>query len=147
MAEFDYAQADLGKMIGKSRSHIANTLRLMKLPDSVKELLRSGQLSAGHGRALLAVTNPEQVAKLAVERGSSVRDLEKLSRQPDDEQTEAHHPRPAPQKDADTRAIEKILEDELGMTVSITHIGQGGELKIRYKTLDQLEDLCQRLRR
>ena len=78
MAEFDYAQADLGKMIGKSRSHIANTLRLMKLPDSVKELLRSGQLSAGHGRALLAVTNPEQVAKLAVERGSSVRHRKKM---------------------------------------------------------------------
>ena len=147
MAEFDYAQADLGKMIGKSRSHIANTLRLMKLPDSVKELLRSGQLSAGHGRALLAVTNPEMVAKLAVERGSSVRDLEKLSRQPESEQGEAHNPRQSPQKDADTRAIEKILEDQLGMTVSISHSGQGGELKIRYKTLDQLEDLCQRLRR
>jgi len=147
MAEFDYAQADLGKMIGKSRSHIANTLRLMKLPDSVKELLRTGQLSAGHGRALLAVVNPEQVARLAIERGSSVRDLEKLSRQPDDQQGEPHHPRSVPQKDADTRAIEKILEDQLGMTVSISHGGQGGELKIRYKTLDQLEDLCQRLRR
>jgi ParB family chromosome partitioning protein len=96
---------------------------------------------------LLAVANPEQVARLAIERGSSVRDLEKLSRQPDDQQGEPHHPRSVPQKDADTRAIEKILEDQLGMTVSISHGGQGGELKIRYKTLDQLEDLCQRLRR
>jgi ParB family chromosome partitioning protein len=148
MAEFDYAQADLGKMIGKSRSHIANTLRLMKLPDSVKEMLRTGQLSAGHGRALLAVDNPEQIAKLAIERGSSVRDLEKLSRQPDETgSSQTRSGSEQSQKDADTRAIEKILEDVLGMNVNISHAGQGGELKIRYKTLDQLEDLCQRLRR
>ena len=147
MAEFDYVQADLGKMIGKSRSHIANTLRLMKLPDSVKELMRTGQLSAGHGRALLAVTNPEQVAKLAVERGSSVRDLEKLSRQSDTDKSQRQPSQDGSEKDANTRAIEKILEDQLGMAVTITHGGQGGELKIRYTTLDQLEDLCQKLRR
>ena len=147
MAEFDYVQADLGKMIGKSRSHIANTLRLMKLPDSVKELMRTGQLSAGHGRALLAVTNPEQVAKLAVERGSSVRDLEKLSRQSDTDKSQRQPTQDGSEKDANTRAIEKILEDQLGMAVTITHGGQGGELKIRYTTLDQLEDLCQKLRR
>jgi ParB family chromosome partitioning protein len=148
MAEFAYAQSDLAQMIGKSRSHIANMLRLMKLPDSVKELLRNGSLSAGHGRALLTVEDPEQVALRAVERGLTVRDLERLG------QNDADTPRKkkpsagesAAEKDADTRALERMLEDALGMAVSLTFGKQGGELRIKYQTLDQLDALCLRLR-
>ena len=147
MAEFSYAQSDLAQMIGKSRSHIANMLRLMKLPDSVKELLRNGSLSAGHGRALLAVEDPEQVALRAVERGLTVRDLERLGQSESD-----HVPKKKaaisenPLKDADTRALERMLEDKLGMTVNLTFGKNGGEVRIRYQTLDQLDALCYRLR-
>ena len=148
MADFSYAQSDLAQMIGKSRSHIANMLRLMKLPDSVKELLRNGSLSAGHGRALLAVEDPEQVALRAVERGLTVRDLERLG------QTDSDSPRKkkssaetqVQEKDADTRALERMLEDALGMSVNLSFGKQGGELRIKYNTLDQLDALCYRLR-
>lgn len=147
MAEFSYAQSDLAQMIGKSRSHIANMLRLMKLPDSVKELLRNGSLSAGHGRALLAVEDPEQVALRAVERGLTVRDLERLGQSESDHAPKKKAALPEnPLKDADTRALERMLEDKLGMTVNLTFGKHGGEVRIRYQTLDQLDALCYRLR-
>lgn len=147
MAEFSYAQSDLAQMIGKSRSHIANMLRLMKLPDSVKELLRTGRLSAGHGRALLAVEDPEQVALRAVERGLTVRDLERLGQSESDHAPKKKAAQPEnPLKDADTRALERMLEDKLGMTVNLTFGKHGGEVRIRYQTLDQLDALCYRLR-
>lgn len=147
MAEFSYAQSDLAQMIGKSRSHIANMLRLMKLPDSVKELLRTGRLSAGHGRALLAVEDPEQVALRAVERGLTVRDLERLGQSESDHSLKKKAAQPEnPLKDADTRALERMLEDKLGMTVNLTFGKHGGEVRIRYQTLDQLDALCYRLR-
>ena len=147
MAEFSYAQSDLAQMIGKSRSHIANMLRLMKLPDSVKELLRTGRLSAGHGRALLAVEDPEQVALRAVERGLTVRDLERLGQSESDHAPKKKAALPEnPLKDADTRALERMLEDNLGMTVNLTFGKNGGEVRIRYQTLDQLDALCYRLR-
>ena len=148
MAEFSYAQSDLAQMIGKSRSHIANMLRLMKLPDSVKELLRNGSLTAGHGRALLAVEDPEQVALRAVERGLTVRDLERLGQNESDDPVKKKARSEAVQegKDADTRALERMLEDALGMSVQLTFGKNGGELKIKYQTLDQLDALCYRLR-
>ena len=148
MAEFSYAQSDLAQMIGKSRSHIANMLRLMKLPDSVKELLRNGSLTAGHGRALLAVEDPEQVALRAVERGLTVRDLERLGQNESDDPVKKKARSEAAQegKDADTRALERMLEDALGMSVQLTFGKNGGELKIKYQTLDQLDALCYRLR-
>ena len=147
MAEFSYGQSDLAQMIGKSRSHIANMLRLMKLPDSVKELLRNGSLSAGHGRALLAVEDPEQVALRAVERGLTVRDLERLGQSESDHSLKKKAAQPEnPLKDADTRALERMLEDKLGMTVNLTFGKNGGEVRIRYQTLDQLDALCYRLR-
>ena len=147
MAEFSYGQSDLAQMIGKSRSHIANMLRLMKLPDSVKELLRNGSLSAGHGRALLAVEDPEQVALRAVERGLTVRDLERLGQSESDHAPKKKAALPEnPLKDADTRALERMLEDKLGMTVNLTFGKNGGEVRIRYQTLDQLDALCYRLR-
>lgn len=146
MSDFGYAQADLAQIIGKSRSHVANMLRLLKLPDSVKQMLAEGLLTAGHARALLSVDDPEAVAKRIVEQGLNVRDVEKLG-QDDAGKTVPGKPKAAkPEKDPDTRALEKALEDVLGLHVSIEHGSKGGELRLKYTTLDQLDDLCRRLR-
>lgn len=153
IAQFGYTQADLAKIIGKSRSHVANTLRLMNLPDQVKTMLMDGTLSAGHGRALLAVRNPDAVASRVVAQGLSVREVERLA-----QSEQASHAEEAERgktagrkpgdvhKDADTRALERSLTDALGYKVVIDHRGEGGELKIRYRTLEQLDSLCDRLR-
>jgi ParB family chromosome partitioning protein len=148
IAEFDYTQNDLAKVIGKSRSHVANTLRLSKLPEPVKQLVSDGAVSAGHARALLAVSDPEQVAKRVVEQGLTVRDVERLGQ---DEARNENKPvraaAPKPEKDPDTRAVEKALEEALGLGVSIQHRANGGgEMKISYKTLEQLDALCRRLK-
>ncbi len=148
IAEFDYAQADLGRIIGKSRSHVANTLRLLKLPESVKGMVLKGELTAGHARALLTMPDPESAARRIVEHGLNVRDVERMAQ-------ESHAEAAAPaakakatraEKDPDTRALEKALEDVLGMSVAIQHGVRGGELRIRYKTLEQLDAVCRRLR-
>ncbi|CAN7671503.1 ParB/RepB/Spo0J family partition protein [Bosea sp. LjRoot90] len=148
IAEFDYTQNDLAKVIGKSRSHVANTLRLSKLPEPVKLMVGNGSVSAGHARALLAVSDPEQVAKRIVEQGLTVRDIERLGQ---DEARSENKPvraaAPKPEKDPDTRAVEKALEEALGLSVSIQHRANGGgEMKISYKTLEQLDALCRRLK-
>ncbi len=148
IAEFDYTQNDLAKVIGKSRSHVANTLRLSKLPEPVKQLVSDGAVSAGHARALLAVSDPEQVAKRVLEQGLTVRDVERLGQ---DEARSENKPvraaAPKPEKDPDTRAVEKALEEALGLGVSIQHRANGGgEMKISYKTLEQLDALCRRLK-
>jgi len=149
IAEFDYTQNDLAKVIGKSRSHVANTLRLSKLPEPVKQLVSEGAVSAGHARALLAVSDPEQVAKRVVEQGLTVRDVERLGQ---DEARSENKPvraaaAPKPEKDPDTRAVEKALEEALGLGVSIQHRANGaGEMRISYKTLEQLDALCRRLK-
>lgn len=148
IAEFDYTQNDLAKVIGKSRSHVANTLRLSKLPDPVKLMVSEGAVSAGHARALLAVSDPELVAKRIVEQGLTVRDIERLGQ---DEARSENKPvraaAPKPEKDPDTRAVERALEEALGLNVSIQHRANGaGEMKISYKTLEQLDALCRRLK-
>lgn len=147
MSEFSYAQNDLAKIIGKSRSHVANTLRLLKLPAGVRSFIEDGQLSAGHARALLSVAEPEKIARMAVEQGLSVRDIERLAQR---DQAEAGggaaKPRAKAIKDPDTLALEKALEDVLGLVVKIEHGGNGGEVRIRYKTLEQLDNLCRRLK-
>ena len=148
IAEFGYSQNDLGQVIGKSRSHVANTLRLLKLPASIKGLVNDGSLSAGHARALLAVSDPEAVARQIIDKGLNVREVERIA------QEEAQGvpapagaaPRVKHEKDPDTRALEQALEDVLGLVVTIDHRGQGGEMRIRYKTLEQLDALCRRLR-
>ena len=146
MAQFDYTQLDLSKVIGKSRSHIANTIRLMKLPDTVRQQVIDGALSAGHARALLALDDPAAAAKLVVEQGLTVRDVERMG------QTRSETPEPAksrarPEKDPDTRALEQALEDVLGLKVDVSHKTQGGgQMTIRYTTLDQLDNLCRRLK-
>ncbi|MBL0403549.1 ParB/RepB/Spo0J family partition protein [Microvirga aerilata] len=147
MAEFSYTQENLSKIIGKSRSHIANMLRLADLPTDVRKLLMERKLTAGHGRALLSVKNPVQVAKRVLDEGLSVRQVEEIAQgDTQSSQAEAKAPRASKtEKDPDTRALEKALQDVLGLTVSIDHKGEGGELRIKYKTLEQLDGLCRRL--
>lgn len=147
IAEFQYVQADLAKIIGKSRSHVANTLRLLKLPDAVKEMISRGELTAGHARALLSLPDPESAAKRIVEKGLNVRDVERMVQEeqaPDSQPAKARAART--EKDPDTRALEKALEDVLGVGVTIQHGVRGGELRLKYRTLDQLDGLCRRLR-
>ncbi len=142
--EHNYTQADLGQVIGKSRSHVANTLRLLKLPDVIRDLLVDGALSAGHARTLVTAADPAGLAKRIVEGGLSVRQAEALAQQPEP----SHHARRPTQpaaKDADTLALEKLLSDVTGLAVAIAHKERGGEVRISYKTLEQLDDLCRRL--
>lgn len=145
MAQFSYTQEKLAEVIGKSRSHIANTLRLMKLPDAVKAHVLDGALTAGHARALLALPDPESAAKRVVEKGLSVRDVEAMARAP--EVKSAATPRaPKPDRDADTVALESDLAAALGLDVTLSPKGAGGTLTIRYTDLDQLDMLARKLR-
>lgn len=141
--QFDYTQQDLAQVIGKSRSHVANTLRLMKLPTDVREMVASGTLTAGHARTLITVEDPAALAREIVDRGLSVREAEALSQQR--EVPPKRKAEPAPARDADTLALERRLADALGLTVSLAHSERGGKLEIRYKTLEQLDDICFRL--
>ncbi len=141
--DHSYTQADLGQVIGKSRSHVANTLRLLKLPADIRDMLVEGVLSAGHARTLVTAADPGGLARKIVEGGLSVRQAEALAQEP---QSPAKSKSPASGKDADTLALEKLLSDVTGLQVSISHREKGGELKIAYRTLEQLDDLCRRLR-
>lgn len=149
IAEFGYTQNDLARVIGKSRSHVANTLRLSKLPEPVRQMVSEGAVSAGHARALLSVSDPEFMAKKIVADGLSVRDIERIVQEEARGETKSAVPaaKPKAAKDADTRALEKALEEALGLAVTISHRANGsGEVKIGYKTLDQLDALCRRLK-
>ena len=141
MQEFERTQEELAHALGKSRSHIANTVRLLNLPFEVRTLLDEGKLSAGHARALLNAADPVALAREVVNAGLNVRQTEALA-------AKAKPPRAAAKarmKDADTAALEKQLADHLGLEVAIKFDGQGGELVIRYKTLDQLDEVLKRL--
>jgi ParB family chromosome partitioning protein len=140
--EFKYQQDDIAKTVGKSRSHIANMLRLLRLPEFVKAALRSGQFSAGHARALIGHAEPERLAQQIIERGLNVRQVEALAR----EHGKAK-PRRLRQKDADTVAMEKDVSDALGLTVTVDHGNKGGTVHIKYRNLDQLHDIVRRLER
>ena len=145
LSQFGYTQNDLSRVVGKSRSHVANTLRLSRLPESVKAQVGDGRLTAGHARALLSVADPEAVARKVIAQGLTVRDVERIAQR--ESEGGEMPPRPAKaEKDADTRALEKALGDVLGMAVSIDHKGQGGALTIRYRSLEQLDAVCKRLR-
>lgn len=149
IAEFGYTQNDLARVIGKSRSHVANTLRLSKLPEPVRRMVSEGAVSAGHARALLSVSDPELMAKKIVAEGLSVRDIERVVQEEARGETKSalSSGRPRAEKDADTRALEKALEEALGLSVSIAHRASGsGEVKIGYATLEQLDALCRRLK-
>ncbi|GAU82206.1 ParB/RepB/Spo0J family partition protein [Bosea sp. BIWAKO-01] len=147
IAEFSYTQNDLARVIGKSRSHVANTLRLSKLPEPVRRMVAEGAVSAGHARALLSVADPELMARKIVDEGLSVRDIERLVQEETRGESRNSPGKPKPDKDPDTRALEKALEEVLGLSVSIQHRPSGGgDMKIGYKTLDQLDALCRRLK-
>ena len=142
LEQFSYTQQQLAELIGKSRSHIANTLRLLNLPESVRKQIEEGNLTAGHARALVATDSPAELADRIIKLGLSVREAEGLAREAADPRKSKHKP----DKDADTRALEKLVSDAIGLKVQIKHKGNaGGEMQISYKTLDQLEDICRRL--
>jgi ParB family chromosome partitioning protein len=143
---FGYTQEKMSEIVGKSRSHVANTMRLLGLPVQVQQMLRDGKLSAGHARALINAPDPLALAEQAVLRGLTVRQVEELARR-------AAAPRRRPkvhggpqQKDADTRILEGDLSAAIGMAVSIEHHpnDDGGELRIRYRSLDELDRLCRK---
>jgi ParB family chromosome partitioning protein len=138
-------QEELATIVGKSRSHIANTVRLAQLPEEVQDHLMAGRLSAGHGRALLSAEDPVGLAEAAVSRQLSVRQVEALARQNAGAPKKASGPRKI--KDADTEALEADLEEALGMAVDIADRGGAGEVRIRYASLEQLDDICRRLTR
>lgn len=149
IAEFGYTQNDLARVIGKSRSHVANTMRLSKLPESVRKMVSEGAVSAGHARALLSVSEPELMARRIVDEGMSVRDIERVVQEEARGETtkSVALSKPKVEKDPDTRALEKALEEALGLSVSIAHRANGsGEVRIGYKTLEQLDALCHRLK-
>ena len=147
--EFAYSQDDVAKTVGKSRSHVANTLRLLKLPDSVKAHIHAGRLSAGHARMLIGLDNAAELAQEIIERDLNVRQVEALAQQraARDGKSPARRARAAAGKDADTLALEKRVSDALGLSVSIDHRGESGVLHVHYRSLDQLEDVLRRLER
>jgi ParB family chromosome partitioning protein len=147
MDEFHHTQEVLAKVVGKSRSHIANTLRLLGLPEAVKAMVLHGELSAGHGRALLGAETPEALARKIVRRGLNVRQTEQLVRKSGSVRTEGDTARGARKaaKDSDTLALESDLTALLGLRVSIDIHGNGGALTVHYQTLEQLDEVLRRL--
>lgn len=146
MDEHDYKQAELGKVIGKSRSHVANTLRLLNLPQSVQAMVSAGQLSSGHARALITLDAPEALAKRIIDEGLSVRQTEQLAAGAGETQTSGNQRTIPAEKDSDTRALEKRLSDNLGLRVRIAHKQNGrGRVTIDYKSLEQLDELESKL--
>lgn len=146
MDEFSYTQEAMAKTIGKSRSHIANMLRLNNLPDAVRALVMQNKLSAGHARALVGHDDAAALAAKVVAEGLSVRALEKLiasARKPQPRTTNQSES----EKDADTRALEKTLSDDLGLKVDIRDQAGRGQLTIQYKSLEQLDEVIRRLLR
>lgn len=149
MDDFNRTQDEVAQIVGKSRPHVANTIRLLKLSEPVKQLVRSGKISAGHARLLLGQPNAEQIAQEIIDKGLSVRQLEADMRtdaaaRARDVARDARGQASAA-KDADTRALEKRLSDALGLEVSVDHRGEGGTLRIKYRDLDQLDAVLRKL--
>ncbi len=149
MDEFGHTQDALAQAMGRSRSHIANTLRLLGLPDEIKSMLADRQLSAGHARALIGAADAVALARRAVKDGLSVRDVERLSRAPGHSSaandSRAGKASGATVKDADTRALEADLSETLGLRVEIAHQAPGGRLVMHYRSLDQLDGIIKRI--
>ncbi|MBE88133.1 MAG: chromosome partitioning protein ParB [Rhodospirillaceae bacterium] len=150
MRDFGHTQDGLAKSIGKSRSHVANMVRLLTLPQSVRMLLLEGKLSAGHARTLVSAENPEKLAELIISKGMSVREAEKLSKKPitkeklKDDQIATEN---ATARDPNTVDLENRVSDTLGLKVVIDEKGEAGVLSIHYQRLEQLDDLIQLLDR
>jgi len=145
MEDFSHTQDDIAKMVGKSRSHVANTLRLLKLPPSIRAYIFKGKLDAGHARMLVGQPNAEKLAEEIVARGLNVRQVEEIARQESGRNGKSPSRKRSAEKNADTLALEKRLSDALGLVVSIDARGESGVVNIRYRNLDQLDDLAQRL--
>jgi ParB family chromosome partitioning protein len=140
MAKFAYTQEQVADIVGKSRSHVANMLRLLKLPDSVRALISEGKLTAGHARTLIGAADAEARAKEIVAGALNVREAEKKARAPKAPPEKPHT------KDADTKALELSLSNALGMSVHIEHQGKSsGSVKIDYRDLEQLDEIIRRL--
>ncbi|HIF09928.1 MAG TPA: ParB/RepB/Spo0J family partition protein [Sneathiellales bacterium] len=139
-ADFNYTQDQTGRLVGKSRSHVANMLRLLSLPNSVKAYLADGRLSAGHARALVTADDPAKLAIRIVNQSLNVREAEKITKKP-------RRDVPSPAKDPDTLALARDISDALGLKVDLKFLGEkkGGEVKITYATLEQLDEICKRL--
>jgi ParB family chromosome partitioning protein len=145
MEQFSYTQQDLAQVIGKSRSHVANTLRLLRLPEEIRDMLARGELTAGHARALITSENPVELARQIIAGKLSVREAETLGQGQSEAASKKKSAGVATEKDADTLALERRLSDLLGLKVVIEHKEVGGRLEIRYKTLEQLDDICGKL--
>jgi len=145
---FGRTQEAVAQVVGKSRPHVANALRLLNLPDAVLTMLAEGALTSGHARALVGADDPVALAKLVVAKGLNVRETEALTKRTAREDGAARPARPRPAgKDADTLSLENDLSDVLGLGVEILDKGGRGEIRISYETLEQLDDLCRRLTR
>ncbi len=146
MDRFGHTQEQLATAMGKSRSHIANLMRLLGLPEDVLTMIRDGRLTAGHARALITTDDPSGLARQVVARGLSVREVEELVKKADGG-APARPERKAPAKDADTRALEGDLTAALGMPVTINHDQKagGGKITIKYNDLESLDDVIRRL--
>jgi ParB family chromosome partitioning protein len=151
MDEFHNSQEEIAKIVGKSRSYIANTLRLLKLPEAVKGYIQEGKLTAGHARMLIGEPNAEQLAEDIVARGLNVREVESMAREraqkSGKKQTGGKRARAESEKDTDTLALERRLSDATGFVVTINDREGAGTLSVRYETLEQLDDLVARLER
>lgn len=148
IVEFKRTQDDVARLVGKSRSHIANTMRLLKLPKEVHAQIASGELTAGHARALIGAPDPATLSAIIIAQGLTVRQAEALahdagvpSRKPNDTSRNTHRI----VKDADTIALEKRVSDVLGLRVNVTHRDPGGTVMIHYGDLDQLDNILRRL--
>jgi len=144
---FNHSHERLAASLGKSRSYIANTIRLLALPESVQNMVNEGKLSAGHARTLVGLEDAEQLARQIIEGNLSVRAAEKMvqdRKKPNTGSSSSKHTENAG-KDVDTSALEKDMSDHLGMSVTIDHRGRGGQIKIAYKSLEQLDSLLHRL--
>lgn len=147
--DFSHSQDDVARMVGKSRSYVANSLRLQTLPERVREYIQSGRLDVGHARALVGHHDAERLADEIVARGLNVRQVEALAREAGDKNGKAPtHPRKSrAEKNANLVALEKRISDTLGLVVNIADRGRGGVLSIRYRSLEQLDEVLRRLER
>ncbi len=145
--EFKRSQEDIAKIVGKSRSHVANMMRLTKLPAEVQAYIAAGRLSAGHARALIGVPDPLAAAKRIVEQGLNVRQAEALAHVEGVPERKPQKVRGGKTKDADTAALEKRVSDALGLKVSVHHRDPGGTVQISYRNLEQLDEVMRRLAR
>ncbi len=144
--DYGHTQESVARLVGKSRAHITNMVRLLKLPSPVQDFLREGLLNAGHARALVVAPDPESLAHLVVKKGLNVRQTEKLARVAQARLSQKPKTSPAHnQIDVDTRALAHDLSTHLGFNVKIQHKGKTGMMEIHYENLEQLDDLCRRL--